>query len=99
MTYCTPIQKHQYFASCCMQAACWHHLSTIQCLATQNKTLNFQTDQNVPHQIFMYIKVKLSLCFIQHHTMEMYWGAEAELHMLFNQWGEVKVIKSEGKWS
>ena len=54
-----------------MQAAWWHHLSTIQCLTTENKNLNFQTDQNIPHQIFMYIKVKQSLCFIQHHTMEM----------------------------
>jgi len=58
MTYCSLIQKHQYFASCSKQAAWWQHLSTIECPTTENKNLNFQSDKNMPYQILMHIKVK-----------------------------------------
>jgi hypothetical protein len=28
----------------------------------------------------VYVKVKLSLCFIKHHAMKMHGGADVELH-------------------
>jgi hypothetical protein len=76
MRYCSEVERHQYFASCFIQLLwrCRQHDGTIypiiQFLITVDRNLNIQTDQNVPQQAFIYIKVKLTLCLIQHSKVK-----------------------------
>jgi hypothetical protein len=85
--FCSVAERHQYLASCFMRLLwrCRQHKGTIypiiQFLSTENTNLNIQTDQNVLQQAFTYTKVKLTLRLIQHHTMQMHEGAQAQLYM------------------
>jgi hypothetical protein len=68
----------------------WLRLVSVPCTVAVQWLIQLHPPTNL--QIFIYIvanetvkvKVKLSLCLTKHHAMETYWGAEVELHAIFD---------------